>query len=158
MKINKKLLIFILIALVIAAYIFFNSLWNVEDSTQQSNVWVNLILKILGKDESFAKAHHLSHYVRKAAHLLEYTILGISLGFIAKQLESLFKRKFISAPILCGMIISIIDESLQGLSDRSCEVKDVIIDSSGIVVGVLIITLLIPFIKYCIAKRKGKVK
>lgn len=88
--------------------------------------------------------------VRKCAHFLEYMTLGFLLRCCA---ESWFGRKR-GLPIgswMAGALYAATDEAHQLLVDgRGGSVLDVLLDSSGVLTGVLIATLLIRTI------RKGK--
>ena len=76
--------------------------------------------------------------IRKAAHFAEYTILGILLCMdFSSYLYGVIKR--FSIPVLVGLFISFIDETIQlFVVGRSGEVRDMWIDVTGIALGTLI--------------------
>ena len=76
--------------------------------------------------------------IRKTAHFLEYAILGVlCLGSLYKTHETTFCKAAISLGIC--VIYSITDELHQLISiGRACKVTDILIDSSGALVGIVI--------------------
>jgi VanZ family protein len=93
--------------------------------------------------------------VRKAAHFTEYMILGL---LIRLCLESWFgKRK--SLPVsswAAGALYACTDELHQLLTDgRSGQWQDVLIDSSGVLAGVLISTLALKLVRRNARTEKG---
>ena len=92
-------------------------------------------------------------WVRKAAHFSLYAILGV-LSFIA--ISNHTSKRFpnaLFAFVLC-VLYAVSDEIHQYFTDgRSCELRDVLIDSSGAVVGILIIYLI-----FSLVDRKKRVK
>ena len=100
-------------------------------------------------------------FVRKAAHFSLYTLLG-ALTFSAlevsvdpKGTKSLFIVSNIAASI--GLLYSVSDEIHQKfVPGRSGEVRDVIIDSAGVVVGVSVLTLIVLLVRIVKAKKNDK--
>lgn len=101
----------------------------------------------------------LHHYVRKAAHFLEFALLG----FLTTALTLLVWRFFDPRPILwltlcipslfC-LLSAVTDEVYQIFTNRGSSATDVMIDFSGAVCGVI-------FLHICLAiaegiRRKGK--
>ncbi len=83
--------------------------------------------------------------IRKIAHLTEYAILGI-LTYIAFLLHKKKKIAF-SATTLC-FIYAITDEIHQlFVKGRACRWYDVLIDTAGALVGILIIIAIIKLIR-----------
>ena len=78
------------------------------------------------------------HFIRKLAHFTEFCSLGILTTLFIVYLKNKISIHIIIAPIF-SIIISIIDEALQGLTDRAPQLSDVLLDTSGVLVGFFII-------------------
>lgn len=79
----------------------------------------------------------LDHPIRKLAHATEYAVLGFLLA--GSYMDKKRKRADIRIPIIIGALYAISDELHQlFIPGRSCEVMDMLIDSSGVLVGALI--------------------
>ena len=79
---------------------------------------------------------------RKAAHFGIYMLLGFSLA--NAFLSTVKGKKYISyiCALACGILYAILDEWHQNFSDgRGPSARDVLIDSSGALVGILIFVL-----------------
>ena len=92
----------------------------------------------------------LQPIVRKLAHFSIYTLGGVLIYCFADTFE--IKNKFrIMYSILAGFIYSITDELHQYfVPGRSCEIRDICIDTLGIITGVIIVLVIKKIIK-----RKG---
>lgn len=81
-----------------------------------------------------------THVVRKSAHFTIYMILGLLVGLLLKE-YNLETKKIIVYSILICMTYAITDEIHQiFISGRSGEIKDVLIDTCGSTIGILINT------------------
>ena len=94
--------------------------------------------------------------IRKAAHFTIYAALGMSV-FISVKL--LIKKKktvvFAVATIYC-MLYAVSDEIHQlSSTGRSCEIRDMLIDTAGAVTGMLFLLIAIVIIKYIINRRRS---
>ena len=83
--------------------------------------------------------------IRKTAHFLEYALLGFSLMLHIAQLE---KKIAVRLPWLwawgIGTLYAASDEFHQGfVAGRGPSVRDVMIDSSGVIAGALLILLIL---------------
>lgn len=89
--------------------------------------------------------------VRKTAHFTVYATLGI-LTYMAVRISK-FKFPHLIAPVIC-LAYAVSDEIHQYfVPGRSCELRDVCIDFSGSVTGIIVITAIIMIIKK--SKRKN---
>lgn len=78
-----------------------------------------------------------SGVLRKIAHFTEFAALGLLLGWLFGML-----RKKLSWPILFGVAAACVDETIQMfVPGRGPGLRDVLIDSCGVLVGVLLLTL-----------------
>lgn len=93
-------------------------------------------------------------YVRKAAHMTEYAILSILLFFWLERWQLIELKKGIIA-IFLAMLYAASDEIHQlFVKGRSGSVRDVIIDSVGAVLGVLIMVGVKKCISFLFSRRK----
>lgn len=75
--------------------------------------------------------------LRKMAHFTEFTALGLCLCWLFGMLG-----KGTLQPFLCGMAAACVDESIQILiPGRGPSVRDVCIDSGGVLLGVILLNL-----------------
>lgn len=101
----------------------------------------------------------LNHYVRKAAHVTEYAILGAAImRFAVAVLKAGGKRLSLAAGFISfavGVIYASTDEFHQLFVDgRGGRIKDVVIDSAGVFIGCTIV-----YIIYFMStkKRRGRI-
>ena len=108
------------------------SSFNAYESSGQSNIIVSLTVKLINiKDISL-----LTLIVRKTGHFVEYLILGI---WSYKCFKSNNINKYLLISILFCIFYSITDEIHQlFVLGRSCELRDILIDSTASVIGCLI--------------------
>lgn len=122
------------------AFIWGNSLLPGEDSGELSGFVGTLLQAVLPfLDLSSETGMHL---LRKAAHFSEFAALGMGFTWLWGMLS---KKRLPAAllPLLCGFTAAAIDETIQLFSpDRGPSVKDVAIDTAGVLTGILVLTLL----------------
>lgn len=140
-------------ALTVAAVaaIFYNSSLSAVESTEQSSPVTEMINRFLG---GIGIPITLTEgIVRKLAHLTEYTVLGTLLTTTIYLYTHKRGRTFLIA-LPSGVLVAVCDELIQlGSVGRSSEVRDVLIDSCGILLGALIVILFISLLE---KRRKGK--
>lgn len=141
---KKKVTIFVLfIALIlIVGFIFSNSAKFRNESTQQSVQILSVVLNKFAPEADAVQKNIIHNLIRKSAHVIEYMSLGIMLALISRQFENINKRKYICFPLFIGLSVGVIDEFIQSFNDRSAEVQDVIIDFSGVFVGVALVMII----------------
>lgn len=92
--------------------------------------------------QNFLDYHTLSYIVRKIAHFTEYFILGLLIHHLVKQYRVISKTEIIWMILFC-VIYAMSDEFHQVfIGGRSPKVFDVIIDSLGSSLSILILQLL----------------
>ena len=92
--------------------------------------------------QNFLNYHTLSYIVRKIAHFTEYFILGLLIYHLVKQYRVISKTEIIWMILFC-LIYAMSDEFHQVfIGGRSPKVFDVIIDSLGSSLSILILQLL----------------
>lgn len=75
--------------------------------------------------------------LRKAAHFTEFTALGMCLGWLARMLG---KKK--ALPLLWGIAAACMDETIQRfVPGRYSSIRDVAIDSAGVLTGMILLCL-----------------
>ena len=137
---TPRLLINIALILGLLCFIWGNSLLPGKDSGELSGFVGTLLQKLLPFLD--LQSDMGMHLLRKAAHFSEFAALGISFtwfyGMICKKpLWSL------TLPLLSGASAAAIDETIQLFSpDRGPSIKDVGIDTCGVIAGICILTLL----------------
>ena len=96
----------------------------------------------------------VNHYVRKGAHFSIYTLLGISLLFFFSGTKH-WKNKAKWCSILVGLLYACSDEFHQlFVPGRGAQVRDVLIDTCGVIFGVLIARLILRGIEHRKSRRK----
>ena len=165
MKLIKKLswaqIVFLLLTLAIMVTIFCLSSQNADSSSNTSARLTKTFVKTFyGDYNSFSpeKQHEIweksSFIVRKLAHFSIYTALGFCASFTVGK-RKLFTMKSLFV-VLFGFIYAFSDEFHQSFSEgRSCEFRDMMIDTSGVFTGMLI-SLALMFIIVRIALKRTK--
>lgn len=125
-----------------------------EVSTEDSNRVGELIGNIVIPDfENWSEerqlefAQKIDHPVRKTAHATEYAILGFLL-LSSYADEEKRKRNMIGVAWLAGTLYAASDEFHQlFVAGRSGQISDVMLDSTGVMIGVLLGTLFFQIVK-----------
>ena len=148
--------VFLVLSILTTVFVFSNSLRNREQSANQSDKITNGIVDIVEEVTDKPQNHNRwSYYVRKLAHFGEYAVLG-TLWLLC--LYSFFRKKVYSflAFAICALI-GIIDEIIQlFVPGRVGSISDVLLDSSGALFAILIVTLILYLVerkkKSCISE------
>ena len=108
---------------------------------------VETIEKVLPSTGIGFEMDHVNHVVRKNAHFLIFLILGVITASALSVMGMKGRRKFGLALLLC-ILYAIIDESHQHfIEGRGPQVKDVLIDSAGALVGICLFFVIGRIIK-----------
>jgi len=154
-------IVFCILSVAIMITIFYLSSQDATKSSETSGFFTNFILHhfIKGYDsftlERQKEVHDLvSHIVRKCAHFSAYASLGFCTSF------AVGKRKLFSFGSLISWGICILyacsDEYHQSfVPGRSCELRDVIIDSSGALTGLLVSMIMMLIIAKISSRKKS---
>ena len=144
MQNRKKRLFPLVITVLIMAFIFLQSALPADLSKEESNLIVQALIEFLHVDPKV-----LSFAVRKCAHFTEYLLLGLSLFATVREYdpvrlernEQWRRTALLSWGI--GALYALTDEVHQAfVLGRSCEIRDMLIDSCGVAAGVLIMAAL----------------
>ncbi len=137
-----KKISYLLLSLLIIAFIFGNSMMDATDSNSESRfltAFVQNVLNWLGFHVPIGELHHA---IRKCAHFTEYALEAF---FVAKTLTAFRVRRqtWLAYALLIGLLTAVIDENIQIYSiGRSGQVTDVLLDFSGTIVGVVMAMLI----------------
>ena len=140
-KLNMLIVLFILISLLLTCYIFSNSLQKPVDSNNKSDVISDKLQSIIDPEFKIERKD-FRKYTRKAAHFIEFAALGISLAIVFLCVYMKNSRKFISLPLFLTLSVAVTDEFIQSFNGRTSCLKDVLIDFSGSVSGILLIFII----------------
>ena len=136
----SKKKIYTLITILIMVFIFIQSALPADLSSRESGLISGFLARLLGQDPEA-----MSFLIRKCAHFTEYMILGISLFFtMGEHLASadIPSRTVPFSAWGIGAFYALTDEIHQiYVSGRSCEFRDILIDSCGVALGVLLVRM-----------------
>ena len=150
-------ILFWALAVCTACLIFFFSSQISVESTNVSDSVTALIARIFLKGfknmsefDQYAVISSMNGFVRKAAHFSIYTVLAVFVTSALMTYPTLsIKLRSTYAMLICVAYASSDELHQYFVPGRSCEIRDVFIDSCGAALGILIITLLL-----CIYKSK----
>lgn len=132
---------------VICAVIFLFSAQPADTSSEQSSRIIDWLVRVFG-------VQFTDFLVRKAAHISEFAVLALVSSFAFVYSFGSVKKVWFGA--LFSLIYSVSDEIHQiFVPGRAGQVRDVFIDSLGIVVGVLVYLALYWLIQRIGRKRKN---
>lgn len=121
-------------------FVFSNSLTPATLSTNNSDYVASIAGNFLSMMKISITFSILTFIIRKAAHLTEYFFLGV---LFQTTFSEFSKKKKIYIISLLTILIPICDELLQKITPgRSCEIRDMLLDATGIMIGLLTYHLL----------------
>ena len=129
---DKRLRLCVTLLICNLVFIWGNSLLPGEISGAFSD-WVKSILaRLFAIDPAVSAGRGL---LRKAAHFTEFTALGFCLAWLHGMLQ-----KGRVQPFVWGVLAASVDETIQRfVPDRGPSVKDVCIDSAGVLMGIILL-------------------
>ena len=140
----KRWLLYILLGLIVF-FIWDNSMQTGGSSDGFSLLFAETFAHIVNKLGFHGNIWTLNRIVRKLAHLTEFTILG---GVLYMILRRYITYGTVIKTIGLGMFIACLDEFIQLFSPgRSSQFSDILIDTVGIFIGVLVVKL-VYYIRY----------
>lgn len=145
---------FVILSVLIAGFIFSNSSQKAEDSNKKSDAISEAIQPVLDPDKSIQEADFKAG-TRKAAHVIEFLALGLSVGAAFLCIYKQKQKLFVSLPLLLTLAVAVTDEFIQNFSGRASTVTDVLIDVGGAISGLLII-FLVAVLPQAIKRIKNK--
>ena len=149
MKTTILRIIFIIL-LIIMFFIIFN--FSQQDGEKSSSVSRKVTIAVtenvkkiqeLEKNRKEIVLQKIEKVIRKLAHFSLYTIIGILSMSLMSTYDTEQKKK-ISISIIIGLLYAIFDEIHQSfISGRTAMITDVMIDTIGVVFGILLIIFLL---------------
>ncbi|MBS6643963.1 MAG: VanZ family protein [Clostridiaceae bacterium] len=154
---KKLLLLAAVIGWMMAIFSF--SAEPADESTQMSHETGKIVARILNRDFSDWSLESQTSYVeridfavRKSAHALEYALLGLLLFLAAFEWSDYLKKcgwlgKHLGLMAwLAGICYAASDELHQYfVPGRSCQFTDVLLDSAGVLAGIVMCVILIKY-------------
>ncbi|MGE4548842.1 MAG: VanZ family protein [Intestinibacillus sp.] len=148
---NKRWIIPIVLGLLIfltLAFLWGNSLQSVAQSSRESRKLLAMLSSLL--EPMLGKGAITHHFLRKSAHMIEFTLLGILLSLFVVY-SRLARVQAVVNCLFLGLCVAVADESLQLLSDRGSQVSDILLDFCGVVLGIAVV-LIVRWIRLLIKK------
>ncbi len=147
-----KRCLYLMLTIMVMATIFVFSAQPAADSMNISNGVMNWLLN--GRVPVLSWLARMGLFdilpLRKCAHAFVYCILGVLMTLTAGTWE-LPRRWEFACPWLVSILYACSDELHQYfVPGRSCELRDVMIDSAGALAGVLFVL----WAKHCLARKK----
>ena len=140
-KCTIKRIISTFFAVLIITFIFLQSMKPASESSVSSGRVVTLLNNIfstLGMGEPFTQ-----NFVRTCAHFTEFGILGLSLCFMFNTYTEKMKFAFILS-FVTSVLVAVFDECIQLFSyGRTFQLKDIIIDTTGALIFIMLTSLLL---------------
>ena len=160
MKTNILRIIFLILIIINSLIIFGFSSQNGEESSNLSKMIITKIANILNvKEENKTIFLDLGEkIIRKLAHFSIYTLLGIwSISFLYTFNIKLKYQVIITS--VWGFLYALTDEFHQMFSNgRHASIDDVIIDTLGVIFGLLLVLLIFKVKEIIINKKLNKAK
>ena len=153
MKNSKILIITSWTAVILCMLVIFCfSAQNADQSSGTSGGFAKFLAKILyryfntiDKPSQDILINKCQFIVRKTAHFTVYATLGI-LTYMAVRISK-FKFSYLISSVIC-LAYAVSDEIHQYfVPGRSCELRDVFIDFSGSVLGIILIAIILIFLR-----------
>ena len=122
-------------------------LFSSEDRDTSTNTSIETTKKVVSvvsndEDTSTKIAKDYFNEVRKSAHLIEYFCLGILAINVLKDYHKINIWMVLICIVFC-MLYALSDEIHQMyVPGRSCELRDIFIDTSGSIIGIIIYSLI----------------
>ena len=130
--------IFLLLAVAVTAFIWQQSTVPAPASAEISDTVRDVVVDAVGGEQT-SVGSFVDRFVRKIAHFVEFSLLGICV-------EAYFLRRFalweIASRGAIGLFVAAADETIQIFTGRGASVLDVLLDLSGFVAASLCLLLL----------------
>ena len=137
---KKKFTLFLILSLLVLAFIFYNSTTTGEESNAASRGLMDFVLNIIDPHGKLDTT--VFHYlVRKGAHFAEYFVYGFCLFGMPLAIREETKKLYVSLTLLIAMSSAVIDEIIQSFTSRTSSPRDVLLDFIGASCGVLFMWL-----------------
>ena len=142
----KKIIKIILVVLCMLSIFLLSNDTADESGEKSGSIIINVVEIIIGRDlTEKEKTNYLEKYdfwLRKAAHFTIYLILGFLITSLMKEYKEI-NKKVLLISIIISVLYAISDEVHQYfVPGRSCEIRDMLIDSTGSIIGTYIYYLI----------------
>ena len=144
MSLKVERIIFAVLTIVTFVIIFIFSSQNGDESGSTSRGFTKKIIEILQLDKNLSEdekenlIENSQFIIRKLAHFTIYAIAGINIYGFVNTYDTKKKNKIL-VTLLVGIVYAISDEIHQMFSgDRTPAIRDVFIDSCGVLFGICI--------------------
>lgn len=132
---KKRIYITALAVLLMTALIFLGSAKNEAVSHSVSNSVAEMVTPVLDQVTDI-KGLDVNLLIRKAAHLMEFAVLG---ALVMSLLLQLHRKAWLGYGCFYVLLVAVLDEYIQTFSDRSGKVEDVLLDLIGALLGFALI-------------------
>lgn len=132
----KSYHIYLIITIFITLFIFSNSAQTADSSSGQSGRLLSFLCWLFNADtpEEIGLSQHI---IRKLAHMAEFAAQGFFFSLFFLKRDKKFSAFFVNV-LFFGLLSACTDEAIQMFFDgRSGEIRDVFIDFSGTMLGLL---------------------
>lgn len=137
-------IIFTTLSVLMIIFIFTNSSFNADISSQHSASILNKINNLF--DSLNLNIELTETFVRKSAHFVEYFVLGVLLCINVYVFLLQPSSKLLFVPLI-GLAVSCVDETIQLFSEgRSCQITDVLLDFFAVCTAFIIAFAIIKLI------------
>lgn len=150
-KIQRIIFAILTLATFVTIFIFSNQNGNLSGSTSRG--FTKKIIEILRIDRNLSESEkeelieNSQFVIRKLAHFTIYTLAGINIFGFFNTFDMKMKNKIICA-LFTGAVYAVSDEFHQMFSgERTASIRDVCIDSCGVVFGIFIFLIINKVIK-----------
>lgn len=143
---KKVTWIMLAITILLNTFIFHNSLQDIASSNAQSGKIEKIVEPIV---EMIAGPPHevdVYYLVRKAAHFIEFYLLGVASCAFVMLLRCLYNKHWLAYDWFYVLFVAVIDEYIQSFTGRTSSVGDILLDFSGAFVGILTAYVLIMIV------------
>lgn len=148
------LIVWLLIAAVVAGFIIHFTGEPADVSTETSKGVLRSILEFFFGENNEDTVTLYNHYIRKFAHFFLFFAFSLSLNAALIHQDRLPRVPF---TVALGAVFAVCDELRQYfVPGRATEIRDMLLDFSGVLLGVLIVTFLYLIVRKIIAKRAEK--
>lgn len=134
----KKRVINIILLIIWLGVIFFFSAQKSEESSKTSGIFDRVIKVFIKNEEHISTAKFV---VRKVAHFTEYFILALLIINVIKDYKEINYKLLLLTLILCFLYACSDEWHQTFVEGRAGQFKDVLIDTSGALAGILMYKL-----------------
>ncbi len=159
-KLKKRQRLGWLFSLAWMGVIFLFSAQDATESAASSSFVMDILCQLFHLDDTLTSGMDLDEgmgifLLRKGAHFFVFTVLGTLLTVTVCQYPAATTLQKISIPMSLGILYACIDELHQYfVPGRACQIRDVCIDTCGVLCGILLALGLFRLLEKRRRKRK----